>query len=402
MSLFANTTGPVPTDDKLSPPLTTVTDDEITLSPKSPTPAPCISPPPSATSATQLSPDTWAEVEAVDVAELAEDNRAAAAAADTDISGGDADTEVARLRSENKALTSQVVKLHALLQEHAELVETAAAEISPTLRKPQGSTPQGSTSQTWWGAATSAFRVVQSDEAIRATEKQAVKTVADAARSAAETATEGAVDSALAALGHPELAPAADRLVDANANAIEDEVVAYVDELIDATATSAPATLATSVDTGEPDTVEESSGSATEPTPTDDLTAVAPASTSFLLPEWSQLTGRPASHIGWFAVGTVASLAGIYAAKHYGQPHLASALAALRDKMPACPSLPRVGGGGKSVASAAASGAQTKADDSLSLAPVLVSLGRKAASHVPGEGMPEMIQAGLGESGHSF
>ncbi len=71
--------------------------------------------------------------------------------------------------------------LHALLQEHAELVETTAAEIhSPTLRKPQGSTPQGPTPQAWWGAATSAFRTVQPDEAIRATEKQAVKTVADA------------------------------------------------------------------------------------------------------------------------------------------------------------------------------------------------------------------------------
>jgi len=387
MSLFANTTESVPTE----------TTREITLSPKSPTPAPDISPPPSTTSATQLSPDTWAEVEAVDVAELAEDNRAAAAAAVTDIPGDDADTEIARLRSENKTLTSQVVKLRALLHEHVELVETAAAEIGPTLGKPQAATPQ-----TWWNAATCVFRTVQSDEAVRATEKQAVKTVADVARSAAETAAEGAVDGALAALGHPELAPAADRLVDANANAIEDEVVAYVDELIDATATSAAATPVASAKTGESDTVEEGSGSAAEPTATDVLTAMAPAPTSSLLPEWSQLTGRPTSYIAWFAVGAVASLAGLYAAKHYGQPHVASAMAASREKMPACPSLPWAGGGGKSVVSAAASGVQTRADDNLSLAPVLVSIGKKAASHVPGEGMPEMIQAGLGESGHSF
>jgi hypothetical protein len=396
MSLFATTTEPVLADGNLSPAIPSPAADEITLSPKSPTPAPCISPRPStSTTETELSPDAWAEVEAVDATEEAEDNRTDGAAADS--TGDDADAEVARLRSENEALTSQVATLHTLLQEHAELAETAAAEISPTLRK-----PHAATTQTWWGAATSTFRTVQSDEAVRATEKQAVKTVADAARSAAETATEGAVDGALAALGHPELAPAADRLVDVNANAIEDEVVAYVDELIDATATSAAGTPAASEDSVKSDTVEVGAGSIAEPTPTDDLPAMASAASSPLLPEWSRLVGRPTTHAGWFAVGAVASLAGLYAAKHYGQPHAASALAALREKIPACPSLPRIGGGAKSAASGAATCVHTNADDSLSLAPVLVSLGRKAASHVPGEGMPEMIQAGLGESGHNF
>jgi len=394
MSLFATTTEPEPAGGSLASAMPSMPTDEITLSPKSPTPAPCVSPPAS-TSETELSPDAWAEVEAADTAEQAEGTRTDGASADSIVD--DAGAEIARLRSENKALTSQVAQLHTLLQEHAELVETAAAEISPTLRKPQESTPQ-----TWWGAATRTFRTVQSDEAVRATEKQAVKTVVDAARRAAETSTERAVDGTLAALGHPELAPAADRLVDANANAIEEEVVAYVDELIDATAMSATATPAASVDGAESDTVEEGSGSAPEPTQTDDVLAVAPASSSSWLPEWSQLMDRPTARAGCFAVGAAACLAGLYVAKRYGQPHAANALAALRQNMPACPSLPRFGGGAPSAPSATASCAQAKADDSLSLAPVLVSLGQKAASHVPGKGMPEMIQAGLGESGHSF
>jgi len=71
-------------------------------------------------------------------------------------------------------------------------------------------------------------------------------------------------------------------------------------------------------------------------------------------------------------------------------------------KMPAFPALPLIGGGTSSAASPASNCAQSNTEESLSLAPVLVSLGKKAATHVLGEGLPEMIQAGLGESGHSF
>ena len=376
MSLFASTTAPVPADGTLSPEIPAVHTDEITLSPKSPTRC--------TTTGTELcsSPDAWAEVEAAD-----------STAETVDTRKGGATDEVARLRSANKSLVAQVAELHALLREHAELVETAAAEISPALRKPQ----KPATPQTWWGAAACTFRSVQSDDAIRAAEKRAVKTVADAARSAAEAATEGALDGALAALGHPELAPAADRLVDANANAIEDEAVTYIDSLIDATASSAVATDAPAI--VESDTVEIGSGSVVG---SDASTNEDPSSSS-LLPDWSHQMAPSTSRSVLCAVGATATLAGLYAAHgRLGQPDVASALTALWGKMPAFPALPLIGGGTSSAASPASNCAQSNTEESLSLAPVLVSLGKKAATHVLGEGLPEMIQAGLGESGHSF
>merc|ERR1711939_312253 len=103
-----------------------------------------------------------------------------------------------------KALTSQLVQMQALLQKHAKLVEHTADDISPALCK-----QQLTTSETWWNAATRTLRSVQSDEAVRATEKQVIKTAVDATRRTTETAAESAVDETLDALGHAELAPAA-------------------------------------------------------------------------------------------------------------------------------------------------------------------------------------------------
>ena len=298
MSLFA-TTSAAAADGERPSAISSESIDEITLSPKSPTPALCISAEKTTTTKTQLSsPDAWAEVEAVDA--TGEDGSAAC----TD----DAEDEVARLRSENKSLMSQVTQLHALLQEHAVLVETAAAEISPSLRKPQPATPD-----TWWVAATRTFRSVQSDEAVRATEKQAVKTAADAARTAAEAAAEGATDGALAAIGHRELAPAVDRLIDANADIIEDEVVAYADRLIDASVPSRPGTPGMNTDisdVGKSDTFSDGeAGSTPGPESAEVQLVAAPDLSSSLLPKWSQVMVRPASNAGWFAVGAVASLA---------------------------------------------------------------------------------------------
>ena len=77
-------------------------------------------------------------------------------------------------------------------------------------------------------------------------------------------------------------------------------------------------------------------------------------------------------------------------------------MTALREKLPDSFTMPLIGSSGGSSAAATSTCAQSNADDSLSLAPMLVSLGKKVGGHVPGEGLPAMIQAGLGESGHSF
>merc|ERR1711871_1714958 len=97
---------------------------------------------------------------------------------------------------------------------------------------------------------------------------------------------------------------------------------------------------------------------------------------SSVLPEWYQL--RPTTKIGWFSV-FAASLFGLYAAERCGRPHAASAMTALREKLPVCSTMPLIGSGGGSSAAATSTCAQSNADDSLSLAPMLVSLGKKVA-----------------------
>jgi len=402
MSLFASSTAS--TDDNTSPivPCTDVA--EMTLSPKSPTSAACISPgAPTTSKAELLSSNTWTEIEVADGAVSGAPGEEPVAR--NDMSNADVDVnytkaEVARLRCENESLTTQLHQMHDLLQQHAKLVEDTAAEISPTVRK-----PQPTSTKTWWDAATRTFRSAQSDEAVRATEKQVIKTVVDATRRATETAAEGAVDEALAALGHSELAPAADRMIDINAGAISEEVVAYADSLIDATAPPMIPSPPTSADTldaekaGDSNIAEATSGC-------EDMSAApeqpdspdCAQSSSSVLADWSQW---PTTKIGWFSV-VAASLVGLYAVRRCGQPHVARVLTAVRAKLPAGSAELVAGSGGSSGAFTSSTLAQLDAEESLSLAPVLVSLGQKAVSHVPGEGLPEMLNAGLGEAGHSF
>lgn len=403
MSLFASTVAS--TGGDTSPTVTCIDAAEMTLSPKSPTPAACISRGAPTTSETELlSPDAWAEIEAADGDTAGATVEDPVAESDTFNAATDAKStmaEVARLRSENESLTTQLNQLHAMLQQHAKLVEDTAAEISPTLRK-----PQPVASNTWWDTATRTLRSAQSDEAVRTTEKQVIKTVVDVARCATETAAEGAIDGTLAALGHPELAPSADRMIDANAEAISEEVVTYADSLIDATAPRSTATrpmLETTLDTetaGDFNVAEVTDGCVSAFTAAEKPASPDRALSSLSVPsEWSQW--RPTTKIGWCSV-IAASLVGLYAAGRCGQPHVARVVTAVGAKLPICSAMPLPGSRGGSGASAVPTRAQLNGEDSLSLAPMLVSLGQKAASHVPGEGLPEMIQAGLGEAGHSF
>jgi hypothetical protein len=420
LSLFATTTASSD-DDRLSPASPAIDAARISLSPKSPTPAAVASPAPPPASVR----DEWVEAEAEtdgEGAPAAERGAAEATAGTTCTEAEAAAAEISKLRTENESLTSQLVHLHTMLQEHMELVENAAAEISPAQR--EQSAEATASAKSWWDT----FRSVQADEAVRETEKQAVKTAADAVRRAAETAADSAADGALATLGHPELAPPVERLIDANIETLEDEAVAYLDGLIDATAppsssattaTEADATAAAATDADDSacsasSTAQDTLWAATADAPTRTSSSSEPSasssSSSGLLPDWSQLTARPTTKLGWAVRGAAlgVSVAGLYAAGRYSQPHASSALATIRERLPSCPSLPLIGsnggggGGGAGGATAASSAASDLDSENLSLAPVLVSIGRKASAHIPGEGMPEMVKAGLGEAGHSF
>jgi len=78
-----------------------------------------------------------------------------------------------------------------------------------------------------------AAKAVQSSSAVRDVEKGLVKRGSDVLRGAAEAATDGVADSALTALGAPEFAPLADKLIDRGAKALEKKGVDYLDQKID-------------------------------------------------------------------------------------------------------------------------------------------------------------------------
>ena len=98
--------------------------------------------------------------------------------------------------------------------------------------------PAGLGGDGWWDDAVSeAKRVgkkIQRSSAVRNLEKRAVKAGADVLRGAAETAVSGAADSTLTALGVPELAPMATKLVDKGASYLEKKGTDYLDQQIDA------------------------------------------------------------------------------------------------------------------------------------------------------------------------
>jgi hypothetical protein len=89
----------------------------------------------------------------------------------------------------------------------------------------------------WWSDAKSAFHhgvsAIQHSDTVRAAEKALVKKGATALRGMAESATDGLADSALTALGAPELAPIADKLIDSGAKRLQKRGVDYLDQKID-------------------------------------------------------------------------------------------------------------------------------------------------------------------------
>ena len=89
----------------------------------------------------------------------------------------------------------------------------------------------------WWSDAKSAFHhgvsAIQHSDTVRAAEKALVKKGATALRGMAESATDGLADSALTALGAPELAPIADKMIDSGAKRLQKRGVDYLDQKID-------------------------------------------------------------------------------------------------------------------------------------------------------------------------
>ena len=98
--------------------------------------------------------------------------------------------------------------------------------------------PAGQMGYGWWDDAFKetkrVARKVQSSDAVRALEKRAAAAGAKVVRGAVEGATDGLATSALSAIGAPELAPAADALIDRGAKALQRKGTAYLDQKIDA------------------------------------------------------------------------------------------------------------------------------------------------------------------------
>ena len=84
--------------------------------------------------------------------------------------------------------------------------------------------PAGQLGMGWWGDAwdevKSVAKKVQANPVVRGLEKKAVDYGSKALRGAAESAVDGLADSALSAVGAPELAPMADKLIDKGASYI--------------------------------------------------------------------------------------------------------------------------------------------------------------------------------------
>eukprot|EP01043_Picozoa_sp_COSAG02_P032439 COSAG02_NODE_2168_length_9608_cov_38.056893_2_plen_186_part_00 len=81
--------------------------------------------------------------------------------------------------------------------------------------------------------AKKAVKQVQSNPLVRSAEHKLVQKGADALRGVAESATDGLADSALTAIGAPELAPLADKLIDSGAKRLEQKGVSYLGQKID-------------------------------------------------------------------------------------------------------------------------------------------------------------------------
>ena len=92
--------------------------------------------------------------------------------------------------------------------------------------------PAGQLGMGWWGDAwdevKSVAKKVQANPVVRGLEKKAVDYGSKALRGAAESAVDGLADSALSAVGAPELAPMADKLIDKGASYLQKKGTDYI------------------------------------------------------------------------------------------------------------------------------------------------------------------------------
>ena len=85
-----------------------------------------------------------------------------------------------------------------------------------------------------WDDVKSVAKKVQSSQAVRDVEKGALNVGAKALRGAVETGLDGVADSALTAIGAPELAPLVNTAIDRGAKSLQKKGVQYLDQQIDA------------------------------------------------------------------------------------------------------------------------------------------------------------------------
>eukprot|EP01045_Picozoa_sp_COSAG04_P001847 COSAG04_NODE_63_length_30038_cov_9.461071_20_plen_190_part_00 len=109
--------------------------------------------------------------------------------------------------------------------------EAATTEESEIYR------PAGMVGMGWWGDAwdevKSVAKKVQKNPVVRGLEKKAVDYGSKAIRGVAEGAVDSLADSALSAVGAPELAPMADKLIDKGASYLQKKGSDYLKQEID-------------------------------------------------------------------------------------------------------------------------------------------------------------------------
>ena len=112
------------------------------------------------------------------------------------------------------------------------LYKQAATVDESEIYKPAGMTGLG-----WWGDAwdevKSVAKKVQKNPVVRGLEKKAVDYGTKAIRGVAEGAVDSLADSALTAVGAPELAPMADKLIDKGASYLQKKGSDYLKQEID-------------------------------------------------------------------------------------------------------------------------------------------------------------------------
>ena len=85
-----------------------------------------------------------------------------------------------------------------------------------------------------WDDVKKVAKTVQKNDTVRNLEKGALNVGAKALRGAVETGLDGVADSALTAIGAPELAPLVNSAIDRGAKSLQNKGVQYLDQQIDA------------------------------------------------------------------------------------------------------------------------------------------------------------------------